>query len=218
MLNWNNIDTVLLDMDGTLLDLHYDNHFWLEYVPACFAKQHGLAAAEAKTMLDQHFTNVAGTLDWYCLDYWERTLGLPIRALKEHSIDKIKYRADAQAFLQQLQNAGKQVALVTNAHPDALALKNRHTDLASRCQRQFSTHDFGYCKEFQELWQGLHKAFHFDPERTLFVDDGEHILNSARHFGIGYTLGICTPDSTQAPKSFFEHPSIDQFAELPVIA
>src|SRR5690606_507131 len=27
-LPWNQIDTVLLDMDGTLLDLHFDNHFW----------------------------------------------------------------------------------------------------------------------------------------------------------------------------------------------
>ena len=24
------VDTILLDMDGTLLDLHYDNHFWME--------------------------------------------------------------------------------------------------------------------------------------------------------------------------------------------
>ena len=28
-----NVDLVLLDMDGTLLDLHYDSHFWLDYVP-----------------------------------------------------------------------------------------------------------------------------------------------------------------------------------------
>ncbi|MEC8348362.1 MAG: haloacid dehalogenase, partial [Pseudomonadota bacterium] len=27
-LDWQNIDTVLLDVDGTLLDLHYDNFVW----------------------------------------------------------------------------------------------------------------------------------------------------------------------------------------------
>ena len=27
MIDWTSIDTVLLDMDGTLLDLHYDNAF-----------------------------------------------------------------------------------------------------------------------------------------------------------------------------------------------
>ncbi|MCP4043692.1 MAG: haloacid dehalogenase, partial [Gammaproteobacteria bacterium] len=33
VINWNSIHTVLLDMDGTLLDLHFDNQFWLEHVP-----------------------------------------------------------------------------------------------------------------------------------------------------------------------------------------
>ena len=31
--DWQEIDTVLLDMDGTLLDLHYDNYFWLTHIP-----------------------------------------------------------------------------------------------------------------------------------------------------------------------------------------
>ena len=31
--DWRAIDTVLLDMDGTLLDLRFDNYFWLELVP-----------------------------------------------------------------------------------------------------------------------------------------------------------------------------------------
>ncbi|HNG60363.1 MAG TPA: haloacid dehalogenase, partial [Cellvibrionaceae bacterium] len=37
MIPWQAIDTLLLDMDGTLLDLHYDNYFWLEYLPRAFA-------------------------------------------------------------------------------------------------------------------------------------------------------------------------------------
>ena len=32
-LDWTSIDTVLLDMDGTLLDLRFDNWFWQEHVP-----------------------------------------------------------------------------------------------------------------------------------------------------------------------------------------
>ena len=41
--DWENIETVLLDMDGTLLDLHFDNHFWLQHVPVCYAEKHGLS-------------------------------------------------------------------------------------------------------------------------------------------------------------------------------
>ena len=39
-LAWRDIDTVLLDMDGTLLDLHYDNHFWLEPVSYTHLRAH----------------------------------------------------------------------------------------------------------------------------------------------------------------------------------
>ncbi len=30
---WSRIDVVCLDMDGTVLDLRFDNRFWLEMLP-----------------------------------------------------------------------------------------------------------------------------------------------------------------------------------------
>ena len=33
IIDWTRIDTILLDMDGTLLDLGFDNFFWREHVP-----------------------------------------------------------------------------------------------------------------------------------------------------------------------------------------
>ncbi|MCL4409945.1 MAG: GMP/IMP nucleotidase [Gammaproteobacteria bacterium] len=217
MLNWSEIDTVLLDMDGTLLDLRYDNHFWNEQLHFHYAEYHGVSVAAAKQTLMDHFRAVAGTLNWYCLDYWEQTLQLPIRQLKAQTTDLIQLRPDTRDFLLQLQQAGKQVALLTNAHPDALALKNRYTALASLCPQQFSTHEFGYCKEFQQLWQRLQARFPFDPARTLFIDDGEHILDSAREFGIRFTVGINNPDSQLPIKDFHHHPAISSFTQLPAI-
>lgn len=217
MLNWSEIDTVLLDMDGTLLDLHYDNHFWNDYLLQCYAKQHNISAQQTQSFFNNAFSQVAGTLNWYCIDYWERTLELPIRELKEHFAEKIQYRPDAPAFLDALKQAGKEVVIVTNAHPDALALKNKYTDLQQRCAIQYSTHSFGYCKEFQELWLGLQQQLQFNPERTLFADDGEHILDSARTFGIRYTLGIETPDSQRPATRFSRHMSVASFAQLPAI-
>ena len=83
MLNWSLINTVLLDMDGTLLDLHYDNHFWLEHVPRRYAEKHALSLEAAKEALRGRYRQAEGTLDWYCVDYWTRELNLDIALLKE---------------------------------------------------------------------------------------------------------------------------------------
>jgi putative hydrolase of the HAD superfamily len=42
-IDWSRIDTVLLDMDGTLLDLRFDNWFWQELIPSRYAAAHGLS-------------------------------------------------------------------------------------------------------------------------------------------------------------------------------
>ena len=79
--DWEGVDTVLLDMDGTLLDLRFDNWFWLTLIPSRFAAANGLTLEEAQALLVPKFTNVAGTLRWYCVEYWTRELGLDIPLL-----------------------------------------------------------------------------------------------------------------------------------------
>ncbi|MDY3198904.1 MAG: haloacid dehalogenase, partial [Pseudomonadaceae bacterium] len=82
MPDWNTIDTVLLDMDGTLLDLHFDNHFWVEYLPRCYARKHGQSEQWARERIFPLMQRIQGQLDWYCLDFWTRELDLPIVELK----------------------------------------------------------------------------------------------------------------------------------------
>ncbi len=72
--DWSSIDTVLLDMDGTLLDLGFDIHFWQEWVPRHFAASRRLPVDEARRLMKPIFEPTHGTLDWYCIDYWSRAL------------------------------------------------------------------------------------------------------------------------------------------------
>ena len=98
MLDWADIDTVLLDMDGTLLDLHFDNYFWLEHLPERWSEITGISVAEAKTQLQAEYAVLQGKLEWYCLDYWGKRLQLPITELKREVMHKIAMRADVPAF------------------------------------------------------------------------------------------------------------------------
>ena len=50
-IDWKTITTVFLDMDGTLLDLYFDNYFWHEHVPLRFSQKHSMALDDAKQKL-----------------------------------------------------------------------------------------------------------------------------------------------------------------------
>ena len=139
VLPWSAIDTVLLDMDGTLLDLHYDNQFWLEHLPQRYAELHGVSRAMAELELQPLFERNAGTLNWYCLDFWSRELNLPIRELKQEIADLIALRPDADTFLAAIRQAGKRVVLITNAHRDSLSLKLERVELAPYFERLISS-------------------------------------------------------------------------------
>ncbi|GGJ01635.1 GMP/IMP nucleotidase [Halopseudomonas pertucinogena] len=214
MLNWNTIDTVLLDMDGTLLDLHFDNHFWVEYLPRCYAARHGESLEWAKQRIHPLMRRIQGKMDWYCLDFWTRELDLPIVELKREVAHLIQLRPDADLFLEALQRSGRQVILITNAHRDSLALKMERVELRTWFQRLISSHDFGYPKEEQAFWHALRAEVEFDPERTLFIDDGLAILRSAREFGIAQLLAVRQPDSRGERRDTAEFDAVEDYASL----
>jgi len=174
MFDWERIDTVLLDMDGTLLDLHFDNHFWLEYVPGRYAELHGMTPEAAKEELMKRYRRVEGTLDWYCVDYWSRELGLDIPLLKAEVDHLIGVHPHVLDFLEILKKAGKARVLVTNAHQKALQLKMAKTRLGGYLDQVVSAHELGLPKENPAFWERLHQRVNFDPGRTLFIDDSIH--------------------------------------------
>jgi len=197
MFDWSKIDLVLLDMDGTLLDLHFDNYFWQTHIPFRYAEQHNMPLAKAQQYIEQQTAQVAGQIEWYCLDYWEDKLQLPIVQLKREIQNKIALRDDTLPFLNALKKAKKDVILLTNAHPNSLSLKIEQTALHQHISQLISTHQYGVTKESQQLWHKLKADLQFTNESTLFVDDSLRILNSAKAFGIKHLLAVANPDSQQ---------------------
>ena len=214
MFDWNEIDTVLLDMDGTLLDLKFDNQFWLHHLPVEIAHQQDIPLEQAKRQMQAKCEAVKGTLDWYCIDYWSKETDLDIRQLKVDNADSIAMRSDVPPFLHALKQRNIQRILLTNAHPESLAIKIDKTGLDKHLDHMYSTHEFGHCKESLKLWQALLEQHPFDPQRTLFIDDNEALLLVAREFGIRHVLGIQNPDSELESQYFTDCLAIDNYNVL----
>ena len=214
MIDWTQIDTVFLDMDGTLLDLHFDNHFWLEHVPRRYAERRGLEPEQAQRELIEKYRSIEGTLDWYCVDRWSRELGLDIALLKEEVDHLIAVHPHVMEFLEALARAGKRRVLVTNAHQKSIALKMERTRLSGHLERIVCAHDLGLPKEDPGFWQRLHDIEPFDPERTLFVDDSLSVLESARSYGFRWLLAVLQPDSRKPQKEAGGFAAIRDFSEL----
>ena len=214
MIDWNAIDTVMLDMDGTLLDLHFDNHFWQEHVPLRYAERHGIPHTEARTRLTEIYRAKAGTLDWYCVDFWTRELQLDIARLKEEVAHLIAVHPDVPEFLAALRRRGKRVALVTNAHRKSLSLKMARTGLQIHFDALITSHEVGMPKEDPAFWAALAKVHPFDPARTLLIDDSLPVLRSARAGGIKHLLAIYHPDSRQPQKDVEEFEAVRRFAGI----
>jgi HAD superfamily hydrolase (TIGR01509 family) len=195
LVNWNDVHTVMLDMDGTLLDLYFDNYFWQHYVTEHYARRNNSSIAEAEAFLKQRFAREQGTLNWYSVDYWSDELGLDIAAMKYDIRHLIRPRATTLQFLDALKRHHAQVLLVTNAHPRSLELKMEETGLGEYFDALVSSHDLHKPKEDPAFWRVLHDQHAFDPARTLLIDDSLPVLHSAQQYGIRWLLSIAKPDS-----------------------
>jgi len=210
---WDRIDTVLLDLDGTLLDLEFDNYFWREHVPAHYGASRELTLEEARAELVPKFRAKEGTLEWYCVEYWSRALDLDIVALKHAVRDRVAWLPGAKEFLKRVRGMGKRLVLVTNAHPEALRIKDERTGVTRYFDAVFSSHRFGAPKEDPAFWDGLHRVEPFDRERTMFVDDSAAVLRAAKRAGIKWIYAV-RKEQSRDPWQEEEFAAVDSVARL----
>ena len=213
-INWAKIDTILLDMDGTILDLSFDDYIWNKKVPENLAKVKNLELDEAQSILRQKMTTVKSTLNWYSFKYWEDSLNINIDVIEEKFKHKIKFRNDALLFLKSNLVRTRQPILVTNADRKGLNRKLRATGLERYFQNIVCSHDLKHAKEERIFWDVLRTTFNLNYSRTLLIDDNIQVLDVARDIGIKYLRGISTPNSKREPIESDNYLLINKLREI----
>ena len=214
LIDWNTIDTVLLDMDGTLLDRHFDDHFWLEHVPKRWAARHHVALKQAREHLYSLFRSQENTLNWTDLDYWSDRLGMDIPLLKEEVRHLIAVHPYVIEFLLFVKQHGKQVWLVTNAHSKTLTLKMKTTAIGPYFDGIISAHQVGLPKEDDRFWDALQRHVSYDPQRTMLGEDSETNLSTAERYGINYLIYVARFSSSAPVRMSDRFASISYFNQL----
>jgi putative hydrolase of the HAD superfamily len=196
------------------LDLRFDNWFWLEHLPGLWAQREQMSLADALRVLTPRFAAAKGTLEWYCIDFWSRELALDVRQIKDSVRENVAWIPGAEALLRTLRARGKRLVLVTNAHPETLAIKDAHADLIGHLDAVYSSHPFGAPKESAQFWPAFTRQEPFDCARTLFVDDSLPVLEAARAFGIRWLRAIHRPDSGQPSRPVGDFLGVETIADL----
>jgi len=212
--DWSHIDDVLLDMDGTLLDRHFDNFFFEEELPRRYATLHGLSCEEARNRLMAMYRSVEGELAWTDLNYWTKQVGIDVVAMHKELDHMIGFLSGAEEFLRYLRKLGKRVTIVTNAHEAGVSVKVAKTGLDRYVDRIVDAFEIGYLKMRPEYWPNCQRLLSFDPTRSLFMDDDEGCLMAAKEFGVAYLVHSAKSSSHLPPTPLPKYFSVTGFAPL----
>lgn len=212
--DWSSIDTVLLDMDGTLLDLGFDTRFWEDFLPRRYAESRGIALEEAHRLMRPIFEGTQGTLDWYCIDYWSRALSLDIASMKRSVRQQIAWLPESRGFLAKLRASGRRTVLVTNAHPEIFSIKDAQLGIRRHFDAVYSSFRLGAPKESADFWPRLAREEPFDMRRTLFADDSLAVLRAAKAHGIEWIYAVRRPIRSGPVRATTEFPGVESVHEL----
>ena len=213
-INWDEIDDVLLDMDGTLLDRHFDNFFFEEELPRRYAALHGVQFEESRDTLMAMYRSVEGELAWTDLHYWTKRVGIDVVALHRELDHMIGFLPGAEEFLRYLRRLGKRVTIVTNAHEAGVSVKTAKTGLDQHVDRIVNAFEVGFLKMRQEYWPHCQRLLEFDPTRSLFMDDDEGCLIAAQQFGVAHLIHSAKSSSQLPPAPLAQFVSVTSFSSL----
>ncbi|MFH0837118.1 MAG: HAD family hydrolase [Candidatus Aenigmatarchaeota archaeon] len=204
MINWNKIENILLDMDGTLIDSYHEDHFWEFLIPQEYAKIHNIPIERAISKLKAKYAPTKGTLLWSDMQHWSNETGINLWKLRDESKNILQAHPHTIKFLEFLKKEKKKIFLVTAAPLDDVEFKIGHTEIKKYFDGIYSQIEMKIPKEKIIFWKELQKLIGYNPDTTLLAEDNEEILAAARASGIKHLVFKMTRNSQKPPKELMQ--------------
>jgi putative hydrolase of the HAD superfamily len=168
------IKVISFDFDGTIAKHTFADAFWLEGVPALYAKQHHVDVEAAKKYLFEEYDKIGDNrIEWYDPGYWFDRFDL--QADWEKML--LKYQKNVEIYpevpsvLKRL-SASYILIVSSNAKKEFIDVQLRQSKLSGYFDQIFSsTSDFHTVKKVTDFYAMICKKLRIQPQEMIHVGD-----------------------------------------------
>ncbi len=165
------LEIISFDVDGTLVDLEYNDLIWFKEIPELVAKKKKISFEKSLKYVHKEYNKLGEhNLNWYDINYWVTYFGLevsPEDILKKYE-SQVKIFPEVISLLEELKK--KFILIVITAMPREFL-----TPKIKKIEKYFKF-SFSALSDFKELknseiYSKISKALNVHPEQILHIGD-----------------------------------------------